>query len=102
MRSEALDEEQIFYFLPVSNGPTLIWLRIETVGYYSYVLAISAYIVWFQIIEFAKNQLVTDLTKQILDFIDYAHINMTWWGFSFMKIVIPMYLIIYTELLYDE
>ena len=55
MRSEALDEEQIFYFLPVSNGPTLIWLRIETVGYYSYVLAISAYIIWFQIIEFAKN-----------------------------------------------
>ena len=53
-------------------------------------------------IEFWKNQLFTDLTKQILDFIDYAHINMTWWGFSFMKIVIPTYLIIYTEFLYDE
>ena len=32
-----------------------------------------------------------------MDFIDYAQINMTWWGFSFMKIVIPSFLLIYTE-----
>ena len=45
---------------------------------------------------------MTDLTKQIHDFIDYAHINMIWWGFSFMKIVIPMFLLIYTEILYPK
>ena len=44
---KALDEDLKEYFIPVDNGPTLTWLRIETVGYYSYVLAISAYIFWF-------------------------------------------------------
>ena len=50
MRSklEVLDEEKSKdVFISVINGPTLIWLRIETTGYYSYVIAISAYIVWF-------------------------------------------------------
>ena len=51
------------YFVPVRNGPTLIWLRIEQVGYYSYVIAISAYIVWFQSVEFWRNLLLTDLQK---------------------------------------
>ena len=44
--STFLDDDEKEYFEPVSNGPTLIWLRIETVGYYSYILAISAYIIW--------------------------------------------------------
>ena len=32
-----------------------------------------------------------------MDFIDYAQINMTWWGFNSMKTVIPTFLLIYTE-----
>ena len=37
-----------------------------------------------------------------MDFIEYAQINMTWWGFSFMKIVIPAFMLIYTELLKEK
>ena len=102
MRSEDTDEGLKEYFAPIIAGPTLTWLRIETVGYYSYVLAISAYIVWFQVIEFWRNQLITDIDKQINDFITYARVNMTWWGFSFMKIVIPMFLLVYTEIIHLE
>ena len=66
------------------------------------MLAISAYIVWFQVIEFWRNQLITDIDKQINDFITYARVNMTWWGFSFMKICIPMFLLVYTEIIHSE
>ena len=96
------NEKSKEFFTPVINGPTLIWLEIETVGYYSYVIAISAYIVWFQVVEFYRILLITDLNKQIMDFIDYATINITWWGFNFMKIVIPIFCLIYTELLHDK
>ena len=75
------------------NGPSAIWLRIETYAYYSYVLAISMYIAWIQVVSFWKNAAITDLNKQILDFIDYAHINITWWGFNMIKIALPLYLL---------
>ena len=75
------------------NGPSSIWLRIETYAYYSYVGACIFYILWIQCIGFVKNALISDLNKQILDFIDYAEINLTWFGFNFIKIFVPIYLL---------
>ncbi len=37
--------------------------------------------------------MITDLNKQILDFIDYASHNLTWWGFNLIKIYLPIYLL---------
>ena len=40
------DPETAKIVIEYVTGPSSIWLRIETYGYYSYVFAISAYIMW--------------------------------------------------------
>ena len=45
------------------NGPSTIWLRIETYAYYSYIGATMFYILYMQCRGFYRNKIITDLNK---------------------------------------
>jgi len=74
-------------------GPRYVWLLIEMGSFYCYLGATAVYIAYFQIRSFIKNEENSDINKQITDFITYANINLTWFAFSFVLLLLPLMLI---------
>ena len=70
---------------------------IETVSFYIYMLAAVSYIMLFQIKSSWFNEPQSDITKSVKDFISYASINLTWYSFNFVLILLPSFLIFFTD-----
>jgi len=59
------------------------------------------FIVQFQIRSAWVNSPQSDITKSVKDFITYASINLTWYAFNFVLILLPACLIVLVDTDYD-
>ena len=57
------------------------------------MFAAVAYIMQFQLYSTWVNAPQSDITKSVKDFISYASINLTWYAFNFVLILLPAFLI---------
>lgn len=57
------------------------------------MFAAVAYIMQFQLYSSWINAPQSDITKSVKDFISYASINLTWYSFNFVLILLPTFLI---------
>ena len=57
------------------------------------MFAAVAYIMQFQLYSTWVNAPQSDITKSVKDFISYANINLTWYAFNFVLILLPTFLI---------
>jgi len=57
------------------------------------MFAAVGFILEFQLRSTWLNAPVSDITKSVKDFISYASINLTWYAFNFVLIIIPGLLI---------
>ena len=73
------------------RGNNQVWLVIETLCFYLYVLAAVAYICWRQLYgSCCKNASAkSDMSKALNDFIEYATLNLTWFSFNFVLVCMP-------------
>ena len=57
------------------------------------MMAAVWFIIQFQLISAWTNAPQSDITKSVKDFITYASINLTWYAFNFVLILLPPILI---------
>ena len=74
-------------------GAEALWIIIETISFYIYMGAAVWFIVQFQLKSAWINSPQSDITKSVKDFITYASINLTWYSFNFVLILLPPILI---------
>ena len=70
-------------------GAEALWIIIETISFYIYMGAAVWFILQFQLISAWFNAPQSDITKSCKDFISYASINLTWYAFNFVLILLP-------------
>ena len=75
------------------NGPAEVWMTIEVLAFYTYVMATCVYIFIYQIRSIWVNNENSDIYKQCVDFITYADINLVWFAFNLILCVIPGFLL---------
>ena len=74
---------------------------IETFAFYIYMFAAVGFIFEFQLRSTWLNAPVSDITKSVKDFITYASINLTWYSFNFVLIIVPGLLIFMMDTEHD-
>ena len=74
--------------------PYTLWLVIETVSFYAYMSAAVVYIAAHMIHSEFTNEPISDMKKGITDFLRYAEVNLNWYAFNFVLIILPPILII--------
>ena len=74
---------------------------IETFAFYIYMAAAVGFIIEFQLRSTWLNAPVSDITKSVKDFITYASINLTWYSFNFVLIIVPGLLIFMMDTEHD-
>lgn len=72
-------------------GNKELWLMLETSCFYSYMLATCLYILNRMLVgSWCKPaDEVSDMSKALNDFIEYANINLTWFAFNIVLICLP-------------
>lgn len=70
-----------------------MWIIIETAAFYVYMFAACIFIMKFMAQSAYSNKPISDVTKSVKDFLYYAKINLTWYSFNFVLVVIPAGLI---------
>jgi hypothetical protein len=73
--------------------PYTLWLTIETVSFYAYMTAAVVYIAAHMINSEFTNEPISDMKKGITDFLRYAEVNLNWYAFNFVLIILPPILI---------
>lgn len=95
------DDQKKYDCLAVNaDRACLIWLIIETVAYYSYLAGSMAYIVYNQCLKVAGYQDASeksDFNKVVTDFIKYANINITYFAFNMVLVILPLACIFFIQ-----
>lgn len=78
-------------------GAEAMWVVIETLSFYIYMFAAVWFIVKFQLYSAWINAPQSDITKSVKDFITYASINLTWYSFNFVLILLPACLLVQVD-----
>lgn len=58
------------------------------------MFAACIYIIKFMAQSAIKNTPYSDISKSVKDFLFYAKINLTWYSFNFVQVVVPLLLIV--------
>lgn len=88
-----LSHDDFAYCYTLIEGYQL-WLIIETLSFYAYMVANCVYIFGWSLYSTAKNQEISDLAKQEKDFILYSASYMNWFALSFLICVMPPIMIL--------
>ena len=72
-------------------GPTYFWVLMEAIVFYCYMGSNAVYIAYYQVRSSYLEEPDTDsdLNKQTQDFLTYEKLNLTWFAFNFILIVLP-------------
>ena len=65
------------------------WIMMEAIAFYCYMGATVAYIMFTQCRSSCFSTLDSDLNKQTVDFLTYDRLNLTWFAFNFVLILLP-------------
>ena len=72
------------------QGNRELWIMIDTLCFYCYMLANVIYIAWRMLWGSIRNaDRDSDMAKALNDFIEYASINMTWFSMNFVLVAMP-------------
>ena len=83
-------DAKICYALMITGTET-IWLAIETMCFYQYLYATVFYIVGMALKSACMPaKQVSDFKKAVLDMINYASINLTWFSLNFVLCTMPL------------
>ena len=74
-------------------GPEYFWVMMEALCFYSYMASCVAYIGYMQCRSACIKARHSDLFKQTEDYLTYDHMNLVWFAFNFVLIILPPCLI---------
>ena len=77
-----------------ATGPTYFWILMEAIVFYSYMGSKCIYILFYTCRSSITQREDTDsdINKQTQDFLTYEKLNLTWFAFNFVLIVLPPFL----------